>query len=216
MKRRVKPPRPLKNRASRSIDRKWNATTRRPCRARCCDVNSFVGRLRKREREHEAGAALVEFALVIPILLAFLLAIVTGGLSIRQSVSLNNSARETARYGAVLPVDGDLNNWLATVADVAVTSATGDLSATSPGQRICVAYVYPDGSDTNDRTTRLLEVGGVRTITANATCMPDGRPSSERRVQITVERTGYFDAFIFATNITLGGQSVARFERFDR
>lgn len=169
-----------------------------------------------RAREREAGAALVEFALVAPILLGFLLAIVTGGLAIRQSVSLNNSARESVRYGAVLPVDGDLNAWLATVADVAVSSATGDLSASSPGQSICIAYVYPDGSDPNDRTTRITEVGGVRTVDVGATCLADGRPASERRVQITVERTGYFDAFAFTTNITLSGQSIARFERFDR
>lgn len=195
-----------------STEKGMVTTTGRRSRARFSGVSSPPGRCRDRE----AGAALVEFALVIPILLAFLLAIVTGGLSIRQSVSLNNSARETARYGAVLPVDGNLNNWLATVADVAVTSATGDLSATSPGQRICIAYVYPDGSATNDRTMRLTEIGGVRTVAVNATCMADGRPSSERRVQVTVERTGYFDAFIFNTNITLSGQSVSRFERFDR
>lgn len=169
-----------------------------------------------RARERESGAALVEFALVIPILLAFLLAIVTGGLAIRQSVSLNNSARETVRYGAVLPVDGNLNTWLTTMADVAVASATGDLSATSPGQRICVAYVYPNGSDPNDRTTRLMEIGGVRTVNVGSTCLSDGRPPSERRVQVTVERAGYFDAFVFNSNLTLSGQSVARFERFDR
>ncbi len=158
----------------------------------------------------------MEFALVIPILLGFLLAIVTGGLAIRQSVSLNNSARETARYGAVLPVDGDLNTWLGTVADVAVASAAGDLSASSPGQSICIAYVYPNGSDPNDRTKRLREVAGVRTIDVGATCLSDGRPPSERRVQITVQRSGYFDAFVFNSNLTLSGQSVARFERFDR
>ena len=165
---------------------------------------------------HERGAALVEFALVVPILLAFLLAIVTGGLTIRQSVSLNNSARETARYGAVLPVDGDMTTWLNTVADVAVSSATGDLSATTPGQQICVAYVYPDGTDADDRTTRVVETAGTRTVDVGSTCLTDGRPTTERRVQITVERSSFFDAFVFSTNINLRGEAVARFERFDR
>jgi len=159
---------------------------------------------------------MVEFAIVVPLLMAFLIGIVTGGLAIGQSVSLNNAARETVRYGAVLPVDGDLNAWLETVADVAVSSATGDLSATTPGQSICIAYVYPDGIDPNDRTVRITEVAGVRTITVGSSCVTDGRPSSERRVQVTVARSGYFDAFVFATNLNLGGESVARFERFDR
>ncbi len=149
-------------------------------------------------------------------LMAFLIAIVTGGLAIGQSVSLNNAARESARYGAVLPVDGDLNTWLGRVADVAVSAASGDLSASTGGQNICVAYVYPDGSDTDDRTIRITEVGGVRTVTDGATCRTDGRPSSERRVQVTVARTSYFDAFVFATNVTLDAHSTARFERIDR
>jgi Flp pilus assembly protein TadG len=159
---------------------------------------------------------MLEFAIVLPLLVSFLIAIVTGGLAIGQSVSLNNAARESARYGAVMSVDGDLNAWLGRVADVAVSAASGDLSASTTGQSICVAYVYPDGVDTNDRTVRIQEVGGVRTTTVGASCLTDGRPSSERRVQVAVSRTGYFDAFVFATNLTLDGHSVAQFERFDR
>lgn len=159
---------------------------------------------------------MLEFALVLPVLISFLAAIVTGGVAIGQSVSLNNASREAARYGAVLPVDGDLNTWLGSVADVAISAAAGDLSPSAAGQVICVAYVHPDGVEPDDRTVRIVETNGVRTVTTGATCRSDGRPSSERRVQVTVARSGYFDAFVFTTDLTLDGHAVARFERFDR
>ena len=46
------------------------------------------------------GTAAVEFALVVPILLMLLLGIITFGIAYSQSVALNNTAREGARFGA--------------------------------------------------------------------------------------------------------------------
>lgn len=154
---------------------------------------------------------------MVPLLIAFLVAIVSGGIAIGQSVSLNNAAREATRYGSVLSVDGDVDGWLHRVADVAISSASGDLSPTTGGQRVCVAYVHPAGTETDDRTVRLVESGGVRTIGNGQTCLvDDGRPDTERRVQVAVQRDSHFDAFVFSTAVTLEGHSVARYERVDR
>ena len=144
--------------------------------------------------------------------MAFLLGIVTFGLSYNRAISLNNSAREAVRYGAVQPVDGDLDSWLERTADVAVSAATGDLDSGTDGQYVCVAYVYPDGVDTDDRTKMLVENAGVRT-TSNGVCMMDGRPASERRVQVVVRRNSNVQAVIYSRNLPLASHSVARFER---
>jgi Flp pilus assembly protein TadG len=156
---------------------------------------------------------MVEFALVLPVLLAFLLGTVTVGTAYDQSISMNNAARESSRYGAVRSVESDLSSWLETVADVAVASATGDLDAAVSGQFVCVAYVYPDGTSSEDRTVRLVEQSGTRQVQTGQTCFSDGRPSDERRVQVQLTRDTDIEAVIFSQTITLNASSVARFER---
>lgn len=161
----------------------------------------------------ERGAQLIEFALILPILLSFLFGIVTGGIAFSHNLSINNSARETARYAATLPIDGDLPAWLDQVADVAIEAATGTLDDGVPGREVCVAYVYPVGTHPHDRTQRVIEdSAGVRTG-ATEPCVADGRPNTERRVQVVVERDTDLIVFYFTRTLTIDGQSVARFER---
>lgn len=169
-----------------------------------------------RRRDDDQGAALVEFALVAPLLMAFLLGIVTMGTTYSRSISLNNGAREAARYGAVLPVEGDIDAWLNTLADVSIAATSGEAGSAATGQRVCVAYVYPDGTATHDSTRRLTEVSGVRTIATGQTCLTDSRPDHERRVQVTLERTSRLETVFFAGDFRLSSDSVARFERAAR
>jgi Flp pilus assembly protein TadG len=167
----------------------------------------------RRGRAGEAGASLIEFALILPILAAMLLGTITGGLALDRLNSLNNAARESARYGATRPVDGTLNDWLDEVVDVAVVSATGDLDDGVAGRTVCVAYVYPDGSDATDRTARVrLDSSGARSYDA-ASCFADGRPNDERRVQVRVESQSDLITVFFNRTLTLNGESVARYER---
>jgi len=55
---------------------------------------------RRRHRE-ERGAAAVEFALVVPILIVVVLGIVNLGFVLAQQISLNNGARQAARFAVV-------------------------------------------------------------------------------------------------------------------
>ncbi|NND01466.1 MAG: pilus assembly protein [Acidimicrobiia bacterium] len=163
--------------------------------------------------QDETGAQLLEFAVILPILLSLMFGIITGGVAFSQNLSIDNAARESARYAATLPVDGNLDGWLAQVADVSLGTATGTLDDGQPGREICVSYVYPDGSDTNDRTRRVIEnEAGIRTFSSQP-CLADGRPTDERRVQILLERDTDLIVFYFSKTLTLSGQSVARFER---
>lgn len=146
-------------------------------------------------------------------LIMLLLGIVTLGVSYSRSISLSNSAREAARFGATLPVDGDVNSWLEAVADVASDSAAGDLDDGVPGQSICVAYVYPDGSAVQDRTVSLSEINGSRRVNVGVPCFADSRPSGERRVQIAVERESQVETGIYSRAVTLEAEVMVRFER---
>ena len=162
---------------------------------------------------HDRGGVLVEFALVIPILVAIILGGLTLGMSYNVNNTLNNSARETARFAATWPVDAGMNAWLNEVADVAIRASSGELDPTASGQELCVAYVHPDGTEPDDRTTALLEVAGSRTIAANTTCFNDGRPNGEARIQVQLQRDSAVDAIVFSTNIDLEATSVSRYER---
>ena len=56
---------------------------------------------RRPRRGNDRGAAAVEFALVVPILLMILFAIITFGFLLAQELAIENAARQAARYGAV-------------------------------------------------------------------------------------------------------------------
>jgi Flp pilus assembly protein TadG len=171
--------------------------------------------------DRESGVALVEFALVVPLLAMFLLGIITSGSAYSQRISLSNAAREGSRYGASLSVSsasgGTMNGWLQDVATAAQQAATGDAEPGAAGRRICVAYMYPNGSTSTDQTTMLVRTDSGDTFSnpaANAACFTggDGRPVSERRVQVTVERTATIEALVYSRTVTLTGKAVTMYE----
>ncbi|NIR39610.1 MAG: pilus assembly protein, partial [Actinobacteria bacterium] len=53
----------------------------------------------------DEGAALVEFALILPFLLVVMLGTITSGFALNDDIQLTHSAREGARYGATVPED---------------------------------------------------------------------------------------------------------------
>ena len=174
-------------------------------------VSAIRRRVRPRE---ERGAALVEFALILPVVVMLALGIVSGGAAYQAKLSLSNGAREGARYGATLPLENyaSLNDWLDNVSAVAVGAIDDGLPASTPGRIVCVAYVYPLGTATNDRTTRRTMTTSTTPTYSNTPCFTDGRPTSERRVQIKVTRNASLNTGFFEIGVTLSGKGVARFE----
>ncbi len=162
----------------------------------------------------ERGAALVEFGLVIPIFVMLILGSVTLGLAYNDNNSLNNGAREAGRFAATLPVD-TINVWLNDVADAAEVATDGAVSDTATGSEICVAYVYPAGTEPNDQTTLLFRDASGTTITSGAFCFDDGRPNDERRVQVQLGRESQVQAIVYTRNVELEARSVVRYERAD-
>lgn len=171
--------------------------------------------LRRRAR-NERGAAVVEMALLAPVLFALLLGIATTGMTYSRKISLDTAAREASRYAATLPVSNyaNLNAWLAAAATLAQQSATNDLNSGVAGRSICVAYVYPNGATANDRTTMLVrtDAGDTYTTGSSATCFSDGQPATDRRVQVALSRQASIEAVVYTSTFTLTAQGLTRFE----
>ena len=161
----------------------------------------------------ERGAAVVEFALILPVFVALALGLFTGGLAYNRKITLTNAAREASRYGATLPVTTTLDTWLTTVASIAQQNASGELDTGKPGREICVAYVYPAGvAGSEDVNRRLIRTDAGGDVLSSGTCFSDGRPDTERRVQVEVEGSSQLQAMVYSSNLSLRASSVTTFE----
>ncbi|MFP5377848.1 MAG: TadE/TadG family type IV pilus assembly protein [Acidimicrobiia bacterium] len=188
-------------------------------------------RFRRRVERGERGAALVEFALILPLFLTLVLGMFSGGLAYSRKITLTNAAREGARYGAtlapstVLPPSATccgIDYWVTKVADAVEQNAEGDLDAGVDGREICVAYVYPaaDANPSNvDAIHREKSHMVVRTTSDTTSFGPtarcianDGLGTNDRRVQVTVQRGSEIQLLFVSYDVTLTAQSVTRFE----
>ena len=162
----------------------------------------------------DGGAALVEMALVLPLLLMLLVGIVSAGIAYNHQLSLAHSAREAGRYGATLPVSnfGTMSEWLDAVAVRAVDSAVGTLGPGTAGFFTCVAFVHPDGTTALDSTFRRVDNGSGSPTYEAGVCFADGRPNDERRVQVRVARDVNFNAVVFSRTVNLDSDAVNRVE----
>ena len=172
----------------------------------------------KWSRGDSRGAALVELAFALPILIMLLVGMVSAGIAYNHQLALTHSAREGGRYGATLPVNNfaSLDAWLDEVIAQTVDDATGTLDVGVPGRYICVAYVYPVGSAEgfpNDQT-KSKEVSGITETSGTSQCIAggDGRPDTERRVQVVVGRQTDFDVVFFSSTLNLDAEAINRFE----
>ena len=97
-----------------------------------------------------------------------------------------------------------------------INDSTGSLGPGVPGHFVCVAYVHPDGIVPADQTRNRIDDAGMVSHNAAAQCFPpplfDGRPDSERRVQVVVARDVDFNALVFSSTLTIDAEAVSRFE----
>jgi hypothetical protein len=99
---------------------------------------------RRRRESSERGAELVEFALVLPLLLAIVAGIIDFGLLFQRQLVLNNAAREGARI-AVLPgyAQADVAARVSVYLGAGLGGASAVLSCDAPGSEdvahVCLA-----------------------------------------------------------------------------
>lgn len=166
-------------------------------------------------RFFDRGAALVELAFALPLIMMLILGMVSAGIAFNHQLALTHAAREGGRYAATLPVTnfGSMDAWLEEIINQAIADATGSLDDGVPGQYICVAFVHPAGTVATDRTTRRIKNNSILgAAEPGQQCFTDGRPDGERRVQVAVARDTDFNVFVFSSTLTLNSEAVSRFE----
>jgi Flp pilus assembly protein TadG len=159
---------------------------------------------RIRRARGDKGVALVEFAIVLPVLMCVLLGMLTGGAALAKKIDMTDAIREGARFGATIQVgttDADLTNaalltaWSNKVKSRIVELSGGRLATTD----LCVALVQSTGS-------------AAQTA---ANCFVADPTSSTGDYVVRVRGTGNakLEAFFFSTNIPLDVKVAARYER---
>ncbi|MDP1804531.1 MAG: TadE/TadG family type IV pilus assembly protein, partial [Acidimicrobiales bacterium] len=142
------------------------------------------------------GAVFLEFALVLPLLMALVLGIYTGGQAYTNKIGLVEAVREGARYGASLEMGDDVNaltTWKGLVRSRVVDASGGEVL---PGD-VCVEWVLP----------------GNGTLCGLADPTGASNEPTVHLVKVSATRPAKMEFFFFTTNTTLVGQLVARFER---
>lgn len=175
---------------------------------------------RRRARGDE-GVAIVEMALVLPILVVLILGMFTGALAWNQSQALGQGARVTARYASTLPlpVAGELESqavldaaWLKDLIDRTVSASEGQLATDVVGRKVCVAYVDPAGADPDETISRTLTGASTYGAVTATPCFSDGQADTARRIQVLVERSGHIDTGLYRFPLTLRRTAVYRYE----
>jgi Flp pilus assembly protein TadG len=158
----------------------------------------------------ERGAALVEFALILPLLLMIVFATFTGGLAYNHKLDVIHAVREGARYGATIPSTqctptSNCNNktWAELVQSVVVDRSDGALTTS----QICVSLV--SGS------TGAVSGGSSFTTKSDGShCFSDTTGDTGSRVQVSASKSGdSIQAILFTIPVTLSSQATARFEQ---
>jgi Flp pilus assembly protein TadG len=151
--------------------------------------------------QRERGGALVETALVLPILMALLLGVFTGGSAYFQKISLVDAVREGARYGASLEestATGGLSTWRLNIKNRVVQLSGGVLTTAD----VCVDLVTPTGSNV------VCGVSDPSGASADPTVL-----APTRLVKVSVTKTARIQFFFFTLNPTMASHVVARYER---
>ncbi len=166
-----------------------------------------------RRAHGDRGAALVEFAFVMPVLAMFLFGILSAGMAWNQNLSLAHGARVAARYAATLPTRNysSMDDYLDAVSSRLLANVEGNLDSGVTGRVACVAYVHPNGSTTLDQTRRRSETSSGVTRDGS-TCFTDDQGADDTRVQIMVERSATFETGLWSKTVTLHQQVVYRYE----
>jgi Flp pilus assembly protein TadG len=170
------------------------------------------------------GVVATEFIILAPIFVTLVIGMVWVGTTMFRWMNLELSAREGARFAAILPT-GFPDDTPQSILDGIPTTAWFDAvlnevdDASLGESTICVAYVGIAGSETaEDVSPPLTYTGsyvrqpdGTTAPGASPTCFPTSRGAYSRHVQVEVTGPVPLQGFGFWSG-TLRGDATARFE----
>jgi Flp pilus assembly protein TadG len=149
--------------------------------------------------QEERGTAMVEMALLLPVVMGLMLGIFTGGSAYFRKISLVDASRDGARYGASLKVPAEgLVAWRQAVRARVAEQSGGEISA----GEVCAELVVPTGSDLTC---------GVKDPAGAATDPNVLSPAS--LVKVAVVKPTKLEFLYFGWNVDLGAKVAARYER---
>lgn len=166
------------------------------------DLQRRAGKVQRRG-QGDSGTALVEFALVLPLLVVFLLGTITGGITLNDELQLNHATRDAARYGATIPAEETFGTgtWATNVRTVVVERFGDGLTPAD----VCVSLV--SGSPAVPLSANHTTDGG-----GNA-CYDDSTSGiSQTRVQVTAAKAAQIETGIWTADITLKANAITMHE----
>lgn len=171
-----------------------------------------------RAGETDAGAAAVEFALLLPLVLMLTIGTISAGFAFHHWIGVTQGAREGARFGATLSVQaagGTTDQWLQQVSDrtIAASGLWVDATHDVPNSSVCVGLNSPAAAPAIARhvTVTVDASGTAASAFANGLC-PGLPPVTGDYVQVSASRPAVFNFVVHSSNITVDGSSVVRFE----
>jgi Flp pilus assembly protein TadG len=159
---------------------------------------------RRATRGDERGAALIEFALILPVLASLLMGTVTGGAAYYEKITMTDAVREGSRFGATL-TDG--TGFGTSVRDRTVQLATSELGNAD----VCVQLVRAGSPETVVRSWS--PSGGSCPASVGTAPATPSMPSGYCVVKVWSHRTATLQAFFFTRTLELTAKSVAAYER---
>ncbi|MEJ7764142.1 MAG: TadE/TadG family type IV pilus assembly protein [Acidimicrobiales bacterium] len=147
----------------------------------------------------EGGSAIAEMAMVVPLAMALLLGIFTGGSAYFKKISLVDAARDGARYGASLKVPPDgLEGWKQAVRDRVAELSGGQVAAFE----VCADLVVPTNTNT------ACNVADPKGASSDPSALT---PASV--VKVSVSKPTKLEFMFFTMTPTLSAKIAARYER---
>ena len=101
------------------------------------------------------GQSLVEFALVLPVFMVLLMALLDFGRVVFAQNTVAQAAREAARFAAVSPAQSKADQIRATAIRTGVGLGLTSANISGAG---CASCFYPDGTDQGDRAVVTVSV----------------------------------------------------------
>lgn len=163
------------------------------------------------DRSPERGAALIEFALVLPLLMVLIVGMITAGHAYDQKLQVTHAVREGARFAATVSPSQLFSNgdtWANNVRDLVVERSMGELDAA----QVCVSLVEGSPGTVYAGSANYSTAGSTTPCIA-AQGYPISGTDDGMRVQVTASRPGHIDLVVFGdVSFTMSSSATAKSE----